>query len=54
MFLGIAGGWIAGVLAGVVSSADYVKGIQDSFVPFNIVLVTKELRQKGTQSSSLP
>ena len=37
MFLGIAGGWIAGVLAGVVSSADYVKGIQDSFVPFNIV-----------------
>ena len=37
MFLGVAGGWIAGVLSGVVSSADYIKGIQDSFVPFNIV-----------------
>jgi phospholipid/cholesterol/gamma-HCH transport system permease protein len=37
MFLGIFGGWIAGTLAGVISSAEYVQGIQDSFVPFNIV-----------------
>ncbi|MCC7232261.1 MAG: ABC transporter permease [Bacteroidia bacterium] len=37
MFLGIFGGWIAGTLAGVISSADYINGIQDSFVPFNIV-----------------
>jgi phospholipid/cholesterol/gamma-HCH transport system permease protein len=37
MFLGIFGGWIAGVAAGVISSADYINGIQDGFVPFNIV-----------------
>jgi phospholipid/cholesterol/gamma-HCH transport system permease protein len=37
MFLGIFGGWIAGTLAGVISSSEYIKGIQDSFVPFNIV-----------------
>ncbi len=37
MFLGVFGGWIAGTLAGVISSSDYVRGIQDSFVPFNII-----------------
>ncbi len=37
MFLGIFGGWFAGTLAGVISSAEYIHGIQDSFVPFNIV-----------------
>jgi phospholipid/cholesterol/gamma-HCH transport system permease protein len=37
MFLGVFGGWIAGTLAGVISSSEYVRGIQDSFVPFNIV-----------------
>ena len=37
MFLGIAGGWVAGVLGGAISSADYIQGIQDTFIPFNIV-----------------
>ncbi len=37
MFLGIFGGWMAGSLAGVVSSSEYIRGIQDNFVPFNIV-----------------
>lgn len=36
MFLGIFGGWFAGTMAGVISSAEFIKGIQDSFVPFNI------------------
>ena len=36
MFLGIIGGWIAGDLSGVVPSADYIRGLQDQFVPFNI------------------
>lgn len=36
MFLGIFGGWLGGTLAGVISSADYIKGLQDTFVPFNI------------------
>ena len=36
MFLGIAGGWVAGVGSGVIGSADYIRGLQDSFVPFNI------------------
>lgn len=37
MFLGILGGWIAGDLSGTVPSADYIHGLQDQFVPFNIV-----------------
>jgi len=37
MFLGIAGGWFAGDMSGTVPSADYIRGIQDQFVPFNIV-----------------
>src|SRR5438105_12913831 len=36
MFLGIFGGWIAGVGAGVISSEIYIRGIQDSFVPYNV------------------
>jgi len=37
MFLGIAGGWIAGTMAGVITSEVYIRGIQDSFVPYNVV-----------------
>jgi phospholipid/cholesterol/gamma-HCH transport system permease protein len=37
MFLGIIGGWIAGDMSGIVPSADYIRGIQDQFLPFNIV-----------------
>jgi phospholipid/cholesterol/gamma-HCH transport system permease protein len=36
MFLGIAGGWIAGTAAGVISSVDYIQGIQDRFIPYNV------------------
>lgn len=36
MFMGVFGGWVAGDLTGVVPSADYLKGIQDSFLPFNV------------------
>jgi len=36
MFMGIFGGWIAGDLTGVVPSADYLNGIQNSFLPFNV------------------
>ncbi len=36
MFVGIFGGWIAGDLTGACPSADYLKGLQDSFLPFNI------------------
>ncbi len=36
MFAGIAGGWVAGELSGVIPTADYIKGIQDQFIPFNI------------------
>ena len=36
MFLGIMGGWIAGDLSGVISSAEFIRGIQDSFLPFNV------------------
>ena len=37
MFLGIAGGWLAGTMAGVITSEVYIMGIQDSFVPYNVV-----------------
>lgn len=36
MFMGIFGGWVAGDLTGVVPSADYLNGIQNSFLPFNV------------------
>lgn len=34
---GIVGGWIAGTAAGVVTSQDYVYGIQYAFIPFYII-----------------
>jgi phospholipid/cholesterol/gamma-HCH transport system permease protein len=37
MFLGIMGGWVAGTMAGVITSEVYIQGIQDSFVPYNVV-----------------
>jgi phospholipid/cholesterol/gamma-HCH transport system permease protein len=36
MIIGIFGGWIAGVSAGVVTSTDYVYGIQYVFIPYYI------------------
>lgn len=36
MFMGIFGGWIAGDLTGVVPSNDYLAGIQNGFLPFNV------------------
>jgi phospholipid/cholesterol/gamma-HCH transport system permease protein len=36
MFLGILGGWIAGVYGGFTSSSDFIQGIQAEFIPFHI------------------
>src|ERR1043166_3691113 len=36
MFLGIAGGYVVGTMAGVISAADYIHGVQDRFVPYNV------------------
>lgn len=36
MFLGVLGGWLAGMVTGLVSSQEYLYGIQSFFVPFNI------------------
>ena len=36
MFLGIFGGWIAGVYGGFVSSNEFVSGLQAEFIPFHI------------------
>ncbi|MFI5219754.1 MAG: MlaE family ABC transporter permease [Bacteroidia bacterium] len=36
MAMGIFGGWVAGDLSGACPSAEYIKGLQDSFLPFNI------------------
>jgi phospholipid/cholesterol/gamma-HCH transport system permease protein len=35
-FLGITGGYLAGTLTGVISERDYLYGIRDSFVPYNL------------------
>lgn len=36
MFLGILGGWIAGVYGGFTSSDEFIQGIQTDFVPFHV------------------
>jgi phospholipid/cholesterol/gamma-HCH transport system permease protein len=36
MFLGIIGGWFFGTLAGVVTTTEYVYGIQYAFIPFYV------------------
>lgn len=35
--VGIAGGWMAGIASGVVTSSDFIYGIQYAFIPFYIV-----------------
>lgn len=36
MFLGILGGWMAGVYGGFTSSFEFIQGIQSDFIPFHI------------------
>jgi phospholipid/cholesterol/gamma-HCH transport system permease protein len=36
MFLGILGGWIAGVYGGFVASNEFITGLQTNFIPFHI------------------
>lgn len=36
IFLGIFGGWVAGILTGLISSTDYITGIRSDFAPFHI------------------
>src|SRR5690554_2387362 len=36
MFLGIFGGFLAGVYGGYVSADQYIYGIQDNFIPFHV------------------
>lgn len=36
MFLGVLGGWMASVYGGFVSSAEFVQGLQNDFIPFHI------------------
>lgn len=36
MFLGVLGGWMAGVYGGFTSSAEFIQGIQTEFIPFHI------------------
>ena len=36
MFLGIFGGWIAGVISGLFSGIDFITGVQMDFNPFLI------------------
>lgn len=36
MYVGIFGGWIAGVFGGFSTSADFVEGVQLDFIPFHV------------------
>lgn len=38
-FLGILGGYMAGTWIGVISPQDYISGIRDGFMPYNIVFM---------------
>lgn len=35
--VGVAGGWVAGIAAGVITSSQYVYGIQYAFIPYYIL-----------------
>ena len=35
--VGVCGGWIAGTFAGVITSQDFIYGIQYAFIPYYIV-----------------
>lgn len=37
MFVGIFGGYVAGVYGGFVSSSEFITGLQEEFVPFHLV-----------------
>mgnify|MGYP001362383230 CR=1 FL=1 len=37
IIVGICGGWLAGTLSGVISSQDFIYGIQYAFIPYYIV-----------------
>ncbi|PVY39098.1 MlaE family ABC transporter permease [Pontibacter virosus] len=37
MFLSILGGYLAGTLSGEVTAQEYITGIRDQFIPYNIV-----------------
>ena len=37
IFLGIFGGWVSGSVTGLVPSVDYIQGIREWFVPFNLL-----------------
>ena len=37
MIIGVFGGWVAGVWSGVMTSQDYIYGIQYAFIPYYIV-----------------
>lgn len=37
MFLGILGGWVAGVYGGFTSSDAFIQGLQQEFIPFHII-----------------
>jgi phospholipid/cholesterol/gamma-HCH transport system permease protein len=36
MFLGVFGGWLAGVYGGFTSSTEFVQGLQQDFIPFHL------------------
>ena len=37
MFIGVLGGYVAGVFSGYLSSEEFIYGLQDSFIPYHIV-----------------
>lgn len=54
MFLGILGGWIAGVYGGFVSPAEYIQGIQGDFIPFHVVYAFMKTVVFGMLLATIP
>jgi len=39
VFLGIIGGWLAGIMGRLYTSAEYIRGVQDTFQQYDIVIM---------------
>lgn len=54
MFLGILGGWIAGVYGGFVTPAEYIQGIQGDFIPFHVAYAFMKTVVFGMLLATIP
>lgn len=54
MFLGIFGAYSAGVLGGFVTSQDFIRGLQEDFIPFHLVYAFSKTFLFGLLLATIP